>query len=70
MEEEVLIFPSYIDGKIRELEEKFSQSLKLRGDYMKSKIQGRGINALNQIMHAEEVSHALKLTNFNHEEEC
>jgi hypothetical protein len=28
------------------------------------------MNALNQIMHAEEVSHALKLTNYNHEEEC
>jgi hypothetical protein len=28
------------------------------------------MNVLNQIMHAEEVSHALKLTNFNHEEEC
>jgi hypothetical protein len=70
MEEEVLIFPSDIDGKIRDLKDKFSQSLKLLGDYMKSKIQGRGMNALNQIMHAEEVSHALKLTNFNHEEEC
>ncbi|KAK2422105.1 hypothetical protein QL285_032664 [Trifolium repens] len=70
MEEEVLIFPSDIDSKIRELEDKFSQSLKLLGDYMKGKIQGRGMNSLNQIMHAEEVSHALKLTNYNHEEEC
>jgi hypothetical protein len=64
MEEEVLIFPSDIDSKIRELEDKFSQSLKLLGDYMKGKIQGRGMNVLNQIMHAEEVSHALKLTNY------
>jgi hypothetical protein len=70
MEEEVLIFPSDVDGKIRELDEKFSQSLKLVGDYMTSKIQGRGMNALAQIMNVEEISHALKLTNFNHEEEC
>ncbi|KAK2443191.1 hypothetical protein QL285_014315 [Trifolium repens] len=28
------------------------------------------MNALNQIMLVEEVSHALKLTNYNHEEEC
>jgi hypothetical protein len=28
------------------------------------------MTALSQIMNAEEVSHALKLTNFNHEEEC
>jgi hypothetical protein len=52
------------------LEDKFSQSPKLLGDYMKGKIHGRGMNALNQIMHAEEVSHALRLTNYNHEEEC
>ncbi|KAK2351836.1 hypothetical protein QL285_096852 [Trifolium repens] len=70
MEEEVLIFPSDIDSKIRELEDMFSLSLKLLGDYMKGKIEGRGMNALDQIMHAEEVSHALKLTNYNHEEEC
>ncbi|KAK2423122.1 hypothetical protein QL285_033597 [Trifolium repens] len=69
-EEEVLIFPSDIDSKIRELEDMFNESLKLLGDHMKGKIEGRGMNALNQIMHAEEVSHALKLTNFNHEEEC
>ena len=70
MEEEVLIFPSDIDGKIGELEDKFSQSLKLLRDHMKGKIHGRGMDALNQIIHAEEVFHALKITNYNHEEEC
>ncbi|KAK2421690.1 hypothetical protein QL285_032292 [Trifolium repens] len=70
MEEEVLIFPSDIDAKIRELEEKFSQSLRLLGGYVKRRIEGRGMEALSQIMNAAERSHALKLTFFNHEEEC
>ncbi|WJX20248.1 hypothetical protein P8452_09824 [Trifolium repens] len=69
MEEEVLIFPSDVDAKIRELENKFSQSLRLLGDYVKRKIHGRGMNALSQIMEAAERSHAPRLTFFNHEEE-
>ncbi|KAK2381442.1 hypothetical protein QL285_069039 [Trifolium repens] len=70
MEEEVLIFPSDIDAKIRELEEKFSQSLWLLGGYVKRKIEGRGMEALSQIMSAAERSHAPRLTFYNHEEEC
>ncbi|WJX83930.1 hypothetical protein P8452_66554 [Trifolium repens] len=70
MEEEVLIFPSDIDAKIRELEEKFSQSLRLLGGYIKRRIEGRGMEALSQIMNVVERSHALRLTFFNHEEEC
>ncbi|KAK2363275.1 hypothetical protein QL285_088274 [Trifolium repens] len=70
MEEEVLIFPSDVDAKIRELENKFSQSVRLLGGYVKSKIQGRGMNTLSQIMDAAERSHAPRLTFFNHEEEC
>ncbi|KAK2421573.1 hypothetical protein QL285_032189 [Trifolium repens] len=70
MEEEVLIFPSDIDAKVRELEEKFSQSLRLLGGYVKRRIEGRGMEALSQIMNAAERSHALRLTFFNHEEEC
>ncbi|KAK2429538.1 hypothetical protein QL285_027967 [Trifolium repens] len=70
MEEEVLIFPSDVDAEIRELEAKFSESLRLLGGYVKNKIQGRGMNALNQIMDDVEQSHALRLTNYNHEEEC
>ncbi|KAK2401744.1 hypothetical protein QL285_051313 [Trifolium repens] len=70
MEEEVLIFPSDVDAKIRELEEKFSQSLRLLGGYVKRRIEGRGMEALSQIMSAVERSHALRLTFFNHEEEC
>ncbi|KAK2375963.1 hypothetical protein QL285_076809 [Trifolium repens] len=70
MEEEVLIFPSDVDAKIRELEQKFSQSLRLLGGYVKRKIEGRGMEVLSQIMSAADRSHALRLTFFNHEEEC
>ncbi|KAK2380806.1 hypothetical protein QL285_068467 [Trifolium repens] len=70
MEEEVLIFPSDVDAKIRELEQKFSQSLRLLGGYVKRKIEGRGMEVLSQIMSAVDRSHALRLTSFNHEEEC
>ncbi|WJX62249.1 NADH:ubiquinone reductase (H(+)-translocating) [Trifolium repens] len=70
MEEEVLIFPSDVDAKIRELEQKLSQSLRLLGGYVKRKIEGRGMEVLSQIMSAADRSHALRLTFFNHEEEC
>jgi hypothetical protein len=70
MKEEVLIFPSDVDAEIREMEAKFSESLRLLGGYVKNKIQGRGMNALNQIMDAAEQSHAPRITNYNHEEEC
>ncbi|KAK2373257.1 hypothetical protein QL285_074305 [Trifolium repens] len=70
MEEEVLIFPSDVDAKIRELEEKSSQSLRLLGGYVKRRIEGRGMEVLSQIMSAADRSHALRLTFFNHEEEC
>jgi hypothetical protein len=65
-----LVFPLDVDAEIMELEYKFSESLRLLGGYVKNKIQGRGMNALNQIMAVEELSHAPRLTNFNHEEEC
>ncbi|KAK2363239.1 hypothetical protein QL285_088241 [Trifolium repens] len=70
MEEEVLIFPSDVDAKIGKLEQKFSQSLRLLGGYVKRKIEGRGMEVLSQIMSAADRSHALRLTFFNHEEEC
>ncbi|WJX82935.1 hypothetical protein P8452_65637 [Trifolium repens] len=70
MEEEVLIFPSDVDAKIRELEQNFSQSLRLLGGYVKRKIEGKGMEVLSQIMSAADRSHALRLTFFNHEEEC
>jgi hypothetical protein len=70
MEEEILVFPSDVDAKIRDLEAKFSESLMLLGDYVKSKIQGKGMNALRQIMTTANQSHAPRLTFYNHEEEC
>jgi hypothetical protein len=70
MEEEILVFPSDVDAEIRDLEAKFSESLMLLGDYVKSKIQGKGMNALRQIMTFANQSHAPRLTFYNHEEEC
>jgi hypothetical protein len=70
MEEEILVFPSDVDAEIRDLEAKFSESLMLLGDYVKSKIQGKGMNALRQIMTTANQSHAPRLTFYNHEEEC
>ncbi|KAK2361926.1 hypothetical protein QL285_087031 [Trifolium repens] len=70
MEQETFVFPSDVDAEIRDLEDKFSESLRLLGNYVKSKIEGRGMNALTQIMSAEEISHAPRLTFYNHEEEC
>ncbi|KAK2416552.1 hypothetical protein QL285_038939 [Trifolium repens] len=51
------------------MEAKFSESLRLLGGYVKSKIQGRGMIAVTQIMNAADQSHAPRLTNYNHEEE-
>jgi hypothetical protein len=39
MDEEVLVFPSDIDAEIREMEYLFSQSLRILGNHLKSKIQ-------------------------------
>jgi hypothetical protein len=50
MEEEVLVFPSDVDAKIRDLKDKFSESLRLLGNSIKNKIQGKGMNAVRQIM--------------------
>jgi hypothetical protein len=69
MEKETFVFPSDVDAEIRDLEDKFSESLRILGNYVKSKIEGRGMNALTQIMRAEEISHAPRLTFYNHEKE-
>ncbi|KAK2389565.1 hypothetical protein QL285_063147 [Trifolium repens] len=69
MDEEVLIFPSDVDSEIREMEHLFSQSLRILGDHVKSKIQGRGIAAVRDLMDIAESSRAPRLTFYNHEEE-
>ena len=66
MEKETFVCPSNVDAEIRDLEDKFSESLRILGNYVKSKIEGRGMNALTQIMRAEEISHAPRLTFYNH----
>ncbi|KAK2423019.1 hypothetical protein QL285_033505 [Trifolium repens] len=69
MEEETLIFPSDVDAEIRDLEGKFSETLRLLGNHIKDKIKGKGMDAVRQIMTSANHSHAPRLTFFNHEEE-
>ncbi|KAK2422781.1 hypothetical protein QL285_033286 [Trifolium repens] len=47
----------------------FSQSLRVLGDHVKSKIKGRGMAVVREIMDIAESSHAPRLTVYNHEEE-
>ncbi|KAK2436394.1 hypothetical protein QL285_021392 [Trifolium repens] len=69
MDEEVLVFPSDVDAEIREMEYMFSQSLRVLGDHVKSKIKGRGMAVVRVVMDIAESSHAPRLTFYNHEEE-
>ncbi|KAK2395287.1 hypothetical protein QL285_057032 [Trifolium repens] len=69
MDEEVLVFPSDIDAEIREMEYLFSQSLRILGNHLKSKIQDRGMNAVRELMGIAERSCAPRLTFYNHEKE-
>jgi hypothetical protein len=68
MEEEILVFPSDVDAEIRDLEDKFSESLRLLGNHIKNKIQGRGMDTIRRIMTFANHSQAPRLTFFNHEE--
>ncbi|KAK2428868.1 hypothetical protein QL285_027353 [Trifolium repens] len=70
MEKETLIFPSNVDAEIRDLEGKFSETLKLLGDHVKERIKGKGMDAISHIMDSSNHSHAPRLTFFNYEEEC
>jgi hypothetical protein len=69
MEEEAIVFPSDVDAKARELEEKFIETLRLLGGYVKNKIKGRGLDIVTRVVKYAEHSSAPRLTNFNHEEE-
>jgi uncharacterized protein YnzC (UPF0291/DUF896 family) len=69
MEEEELIFPSDVDAEILNLEGKFSESLRLLGDYVKNKIKGRGMDIVTRVVEYAEHASAPRLTNYNHEEE-
>ncbi|KAK2422400.1 hypothetical protein P8452_52086 [Trifolium repens] len=69
MEKETLVFPSDVDAEIRDLEGKFSETLRLLGNHVKEKIKGKGMDAISQIMASANHSHALRLTIYNHAEE-
>ncbi|WJX77512.1 NADH:ubiquinone reductase (H(+)-translocating) [Trifolium repens] len=69
MERQTLVFPSYLDAEIRDMESKFSETLKLLGDHVKDRIKGKGMAAINHIMASANHSHAPRLTFYNHEEE-
>ncbi|KAK2352404.1 hypothetical protein QL285_096397 [Trifolium repens] len=69
MEKETLVFPSDVDAEIRDLESKFSETLKLLGDHVKDRIKGKGMDAISHIMASANHSHAPRLTFYNHEEE-
>ncbi|KAK2397023.1 hypothetical protein QL285_058647 [Trifolium repens] len=69
IDEEVLVFPSDVDAEIRQMEYLFSQSLRILGNHLKSKIQGRGMTAVRDLFDIAERSRAPRLTFYNHEKE-
>jgi hypothetical protein len=69
MTEEVMIFPSDVDAEIRDLERKFSETLRLLGNHVKGEIKGKGMAAVKELMSIAERSCAPQLTFYNHEEE-
>ncbi|WJX62133.1 hypothetical protein P8452_47162 [Trifolium repens] len=69
IDEEVLVFPSDVDAEIREMEYLFSQSLRILGNHLKSKIQGRGMTVVTDLFDIAERSRAPRLTFYNHEKE-
>ena len=69
MDEKILVFPSDVDAQIREMEYLFSQSLRVLGDHVKSKMKGRGMAVVRMVMDIAECSRSPRLTFYNHEEE-
>ncbi|KAK2369083.1 hypothetical protein QL285_082236 [Trifolium repens] len=69
MDEEALVFPSDIDAEVRKMEYLFSQSLRILGTHLKSKIQGRGMATIRNLFDIVERSRAPRLTYYNHVEE-
>jgi ribosomal protein S13 len=70
IEEEAFVFYSDVDVEARILESKFAEAIKLLGGYVKSKIKGIGMEVVRTVMDKAEHTNALRITNFNHEEEC
>ncbi|KAK2404216.1 hypothetical protein QL285_053580 [Trifolium repens] len=69
MEKETLVFPSDVDAEIRDMESKFSETLRLLGNHVKERIKGKGMDAISHIMASANHSQAPRLTFYNHEAE-
>jgi hypothetical protein len=69
MEKETLVFPSDVDAEIRDMESKFSETLRLLGNHVKERIKGKGMDAISHIMASANYSQAPRLTFYNHEAE-
>jgi hypothetical protein len=69
MEKETLVFPSDVDAEIRDMESKFSETLRLLGNHVKERIKGKGMDAISHIMASANCSQAPRLTFYNHEAE-
>jgi hypothetical protein len=70
MKEAALVFPSDVDAEARRIEENFRESLHILTDYVKDNIKGKGMEVVRIVMTKADHSSALRLTNFNHVEEC
>jgi uncharacterized protein YnzC (UPF0291/DUF896 family) len=70
MQEAAFVFPSDVDAEARRIEENFKESLHLLADYVKDNIKGKGMEVVRNVMAKAEHSSALRITNFNHEDEC
>ena len=70
MKEAALVFPSDVDAEARRIEENFRESLHILTDYVKDNIKGKGMEVVRTVMAKADHSSALRLTNFNHVEEC
>ncbi|KAK2397478.1 hypothetical protein QL285_059047 [Trifolium repens] len=69
MEKETLVFPSDVDAEIRDMESKFSETLRLLGNHVKERIKGKGMDAISHIMASANHSQAPRLSFYNHEAE-
>jgi hypothetical protein len=70
MKEAAFVFQSDVDAEARRIEENFRESLHILTDYMKHNIKGKGMEVVRNVMAKADLSSALRLTNFNHDEEC
>jgi hypothetical protein len=70
MKEAAFVFPSDVDVEARRIEENFRESLHILADYVKDNIKGKRMEVVRNVMAKSNHSSALRITNFNHDEEC